>query len=119
MRCLERNQRAFLYALYQGRAEIIDEAGNRTGEYRLIYAPPVNLRANIGPATGQAAIAQFGETVSYDRVLVLDDPALPIDEHTILWIAAAPDMSHDAIVRKVARSLNSVSVAIKMVDVRE
>ena len=63
----------------------------------------------------------------------MDNDAPPIDEYTILWIDTVPQVGedgalitneegevltpHDYIVKKVARSLNSVSVAISKVTV--
>ena len=68
---------------------------------------------------------QFGESESYDKVIVLDDRDAPIDEHSILWVDTPPllnedgttDTPYDYTVRRVARSLNGVSIAIKKVDV--
>jgi hypothetical protein len=69
---------------------------------------------------------QFGESESYDKVIVLDNPNTPIDEYAILWVDTLPhlntdgttDTPHDYIVKKVARSLNNVSIAIRKVNVR-
>jgi len=63
----------------------------------------------------------------------MDNNAPPIDEYTILWIDTVPQVDengalvvngdgdvltpHDYIVKKIARSLNSVSVAISKVKV--
>ena len=68
---------------------------------------------------------QFGDSESYDKVIVLDNVNIQINEHSILWVDTLPiikedgttDTSHDYIVKKVARSLNSVSIAISKVDV--
>ena len=69
---------------------------------------------------------QFGESESYDKVIVLDNLKSPINEYSILWVDTLPhlnddgttDTPHDYIVKKVARSLNSVSIAISKVNVR-
>lgn len=116
MRCLERNKRTFYYALFSERVR----EGNG---YRSVYSEPVALRGNISPATGSAHVEQFGNNVVYDKVIVLDNPDCPIDENSILFIEVEPELNavgdyvYDYIVKKVARSLNSVSIAISKVKV--
>ena len=122
MRTLERNKRAFWYAPYLRKESILDEYGNDTGEYRLIYGDPIPMRANISAATGYAQAEQFGNQLSYDRVIVTDDMECGIDENSVLCIDVLPvydggDLMYDYIVRKIARSLNSISIAISRVDI--
>ena len=124
MRCLTRNKSKFYYASYVGETEIVDEYGNATGEYAVSYGNPIALSGNVSAAQGEMQSRQFGESESYDKVIVLDDTA-PIDEHSILWVDTLPylnedgttDTPHDYIVKKVARSLNGVSIAIRKVKV--
>ena len=126
MRCMVRNKRKFYYASYIGETEITDEYGNATGEYNLAYENPIQLLGNVSAAQGEIQSRQFGESESYDKVIVLDDSDTPIDEYAILWVDTLPhlnddgstDTPHDYIVRKVARSLNGVSIAISKVDVK-
>lgn len=126
MRCLVRNKRTFHYALYNSHEEIVDEYGNRTGQYSVSYSVPKKISANISAANGEMQIREFGESESYDKVIVLDDVNTPIDEYTILWVDTPPllnndgstETPHDYIVKKVARSLNSVSIAVSKVSVR-
>ena len=125
MRCMERNKAEFYYALFSERKYITDAYGNLTGEHELIYLNPVEVRANISGAQGEVQSRQFGESVNYDKVIVLDDPLTPIDEYSILWVDTLPilvedgstETPHDYIVKKVARSLNSVTIAISKVVV--
>ena len=125
MRCMARNKSKFYYASYIGETEITDENGNSTGEYKLNYSDPVEMHGNVSAAQGEMQSRQFGESESYDKVIVLDDRNTPIDEYSILWVDALPhlnedgstDTPHDYIVRKVAQSLNSVSIAVSKVDV--
>ena len=126
MKCLNRNKRMFFYAGLKGKIALTDDYGNRNGEYRLVYDPPVSAEANISVPTGETEVLPFGGNVDYDKIIVLDDPAFPIDEYTILWVDSAPEVDeeghtetpHDYVVKKVARSLNSMSVAISKVTVR-
>lgn len=133
MKCLERNKVRFFYSLYQGKEAITDDDGNVTGEYELKYGNPVEWYANISAAKGETQTRQFGENESYDKVIVMDNTAPPIDEYSVLWIDSAPQLDedgslvtnvqgeivtpHDYIVKKVAKSLNVVSLAICKVTV--
>lgn len=126
MRTLNRNKIRIYYANYSGKTPIEDEYGNLTGEYKILYDRPFALMANVSAARGESTTRQFGEDVSYDRIIVLDDPAFPIAETSILWIDTPPEINedgstdtpHDYIVKQVATSLNSVSIAVSKVDVR-
>ena len=121
MRCLTRNKSTFYYALYEGQNEITDEYGNSTGQYGASYSEPVQTSGNISAAQGEIQSRQFGESLIYDKVIVLDNPNIPLDEYSILWIDTLPETDetpHDYIVKKVARSLNSVLIAVSKVTVR-
>lgn len=126
MRCMERNKRKFYYALYIDKNDIKDEYGNITGEYEVLYGNPVESKGNISSAMGETQVRQFGGSESYDKVIVLDNPETPINEYSILWVDTLPHLNedgttntpHDYIVKKVAKSLNSVSFAIRKVNVR-
>lgn len=126
MRGLLRNGTAFYYASYIGETEIKDEYGNATGEYSVLHGNPVKCKGNVSAAQGEMQSRQFGESESYDKVIVLYDKNAPIDEHSLLWVDTLPrlnedgstDTPHDYIVRRVARSLNSVLIAIGKVDVK-
>ena len=122
MNTLKRNQRTFYYCLYEDKETSYDEYGNEAGE-RVIYAEPVEMKANISQATGQSNTEQFGNLESYDKVIVTDWMECPIDENSVLFIDKEPEYSlednpmFDYIVRRVAKSLNSVSIAVKKVNV--
>ena len=124
MRALRRNRQTFWYSLYEGMT-MLQVDGLYTGEKGKTYSDPVMYKANISAAQGDVEARQFGENISYDRVICMDLTAPPIDEYTRLWVDREPYdgngnlTAHDYIVRKVARSLNSVNVAISRVDVSE
>lgn len=126
MRCLVRNKSVFYYAPYIGKTEIADEYGNLTGEYKIGYGSLVKVFGNISSARGETQVRQFGESESYDKVIVLDNPNTPIDEYSILWVDTLPRLNadgtaksaHDYVVKKVAKSFNGVSIAISKVKVQ-
>ena len=125
MRCMVRNKSTFYYASYTNQTEIIDEYGNATGEYDVAYGNPIKMLGNVSAAQGEIQSRQFGESESYDKVIVLDENDAHIDEHSILWVDTLPhlnedgstDTPYDYIVKKVAKSLNGVSIAISKVTV--
>ena len=126
MQCMVINQSKFYYALYVDETELIDEYGNTTGEYEVSYSNPVEMLGNVSGETGLIQVRQFGESERYDKVIVLDNPNTPINEYSILWVDTLPhlnedgstDTPHDYIVKRVAKTLNSVSIAISKVNVR-
>lgn len=133
MRTMIRNKSDFFYALYKKKVQITDEYGNLTGECEILRENPVKFSANISAAKGETNTRQFGETEAYDKVIVMDNDAPPIDEYAVLWVDKKPQVDetgalainengevitpHDYIVKKVAKSLNSVSIAISKVTV--
>ena len=126
MRTLDRNKIRIYYANYRDKTPLKDEYGNLTGEYEVTYDNPVAVKANVSAARGESTTRQFGDDVRYDRIIVLDDPSFPIAETSILWIDTPPEIAedgstetpHDYIVKQVAPSLNSVSIAVSKVSVR-
>lgn len=126
MRTLIRNKIRIFYANYREKISLKDEYGNLTGEYEISYTNPTEVCANVSAARGEATTRQFGDDESYDRVIVLDDPKLPVTATSVFWIDTHPEIAedgstetpHDYIVKQVATSLNSVSIAVSKVNVR-
>lgn len=130
---MSRNKVKFYYALYERRVPIEDEYGNVTGEYEVIHGNPMESFANVSAAQGEATTKLFGDNESYDKVVVMDNEAPLIDIYTVLWVDTVPQLDkdgalvldesgeiitpYDYIVKKVAKSLNSVSIAISKVNV--
>lgn len=123
MRTLNRNKSTYYYALYENRVRHTDEYGNKTSEWDVVYSNPVKARANISSAQGQSDTLVFGNDVQYDKTLVMENT--PLDENSVLWVDHVPvinddgstDTPYDYVVKKVAKSLNSVSVAVSKVKV--
>lgn len=147
MRALNRNKQKFYYCLYKGQMSLSDNIGYQTGEERITYEEPVEMWGNVGPATGYAQLQSFGNLEDYDKVIVLANPNVAIDESTVLFIDKKPEFKtekvtvwedgedeygnpskvpmevevqeplYDYTVRRVARSLNAVSIAVSKVKV--
>ena len=130
--------RPFYYCLFNEEIPIIDEYGNESGESIVTYLDPVKMYANISQATGVSNTEQFGNLENYDKVIVTTDMNCPIDEHSVLFIDKEPEfetvVNHiptavtttdeevsvpipDYTVRRVSKSINSISIAVRKVTV--
>ena len=148
MRGLEINKKQFAYCNYVSSKNIRDERGNFTGEKVKVYSEAVTMNANISPATGANNAEQFGALEDYDKVIVFtgespitESSVLFIDkapeyttvtnyEPTLVGAAKTNTATveytavtyqvpvYDYVVKRVAQSLNSVSIAISKVKVR-
>ena len=142
MRIQRRNEQVFYYANPTGVEQITDTNGHKTGERRVVYGDAVKARGNISPATGSVSIEQFGSVEAYDKVIVMCEPDIDINMNTVFWIDVMPDSTpallpgeelfpsddlypaeeiveqYDYIIGHISRSLNSVSIAVKKVDVQ-
>ena len=49
MRLMKRNQTAIYYCLYKGKEPLLDEDGNETSEYRVLYERPGNTQEKFIP----------------------------------------------------------------------
>lgn len=122
MKLLKRNLQPVWYCLYKNKSDLTDDEGYETGEKTVSYEKPVKMMCNVSPATGEAQLALFGSLESYDKVIVTDDVNCPIDENTVLFIDKKPGYNQgkptfDYTVRRVAKSHNSLSIAVSKVKV--
>ena len=124
MKIMHRNKRPFYYLLYKERQAILDANNYETGETKVVYYPAVLMRANVSAATGFAQTEQFGNLPNYDKVIVTDDMNCPIDENSVLFLDKAPEYDvadgspkYDYTVKRVAKSLNFIAIAIEKVTV--
>ena len=115
MRGLCRNMQTIWYALYQGKEPLVDENGNRTGEYTDSYSEPKKMRMNLAPVDGYAEWNPFGIDSNYDIAAMTFDVKSPICETTIVWVGKLPDEPHNYAVRRVAKSLNNIVYALEEV----
>lgn len=118
MRTQKRNKSSVYYALYNGVQELTDASGNYTGEYAPSYGTPVKIRVNVSAAKGTADVEQFGIDTPYSKTIVTDNMSCPIAEDTVLWIGKTPSAGeYNYVVVRVAKSINSITYAVKEVDV--
>ena len=123
MKLLKRNLSTIHYCLYERSEPILDEDGNETGEDKITYSEPVEFECSVSAATGYSATEMFGNLENYDKTIITDDMECPIDEHSVLFVDKEPEFDtdgrplYDYIVRRVAKSINNISFAIRKVDV--
>lgn len=123
MRDLVKNKQTIYYALYSGKTDIRDGNGFITGEFTLGYGTPTSMEINISPGRGGSDYELFGANTSYDHTMTTTDIDCPITENTIVWYDKSPYDSnnnltpHNYIVVKKAKSLNSITYALRGVDV--
>ena len=120
MRSLLRNQQPVFYKLYEGQEEIVDEYGNPTGSWLPIYSELKSAMLCVSPNKGSSEVEQFGSLEDYDRTMTTSDTTCDIDEDAVLWVDGAdPEGPYTHIVKQVAPWKNSISFAIKQVEVSE
>lgn len=123
MRLMKRNLKKVWYCLYDRKVNTVDEDGYETGEKEIVYRLAVEMECNVSPASGFAQANLFGNLDSYDKVLLTDDMDCPIDENTVLFVDKSPEYDkagkplYDYRVRRVAKSLNSIAIAVHKVAV--
>ena len=114
MQSLGINKQLMYYAMFSAYTDITKD-GMKTGDKSKTYHQAVSMWANISPSTGTAEMEPFGTDVDYDRIIVTSDMTCPINENSILWIGRDTTEKHNFIVRRVAKSLNSIRYAVKEV----
>lgn len=122
MRLMSRNKRAIWYRLFLGTEKVVDEDGYETGESHVIYGTPTRMMAVVSSEFGRDQIEMFGDFQRYDKVVTTDDIKCPVTENSVLYVDKGPGElgagdDYDYIVKRVSKSLNSISYAISKVDV--
>ena len=136
MRALKRNKRPFWVAVYTGAEDVTDAQDRLTGEKRLVYDVPKLAYGNISASSGStinratANVVQraYGETVDYDRVIVMDDLDFVVNEASVVWIdpPVNPKLNNDGtfntpyqyVITRIAKTLNVLSLTLREVTVR-
>ncbi len=118
MRSLEINRQPLWYATFKNKEEILDKYGNHTGTFKINYNAPVYYPVNVSESRGTADKDMFGIAADYDRTFTTTDMNCPIKEDSVIWFGADPTTDpHNYIVYRIANSLNSITYAIRGVDV--
>lgn len=139
MRLMRRNLTPVYYCLLDRKVPINDEDGNWTGEYKYIYADPVEVGMVAGARRGYVHGDFYGRLESSDRTLVASDTSLPIDVSTMIFLDKEPEYedytetyTEDGVektrtikipcgfnysVRRVSKTLNAVSYILMEVKV--
>lgn len=121
MKLLRRNLRLINYCTFDKKEPVVDEQGFETSEDMIIYNTAVELLCNVSTAKGYAQVEVFGNLDNYDKVIITDNMECPIDENTVLFVDKSPEYDtdgtpvYDYIVKRVAKSLNNISIAIAKV----
>lgn len=136
MRSLKKNKQSLYYAIYEGKKTIYrrDEEGNivyaddelktpvEAGELPS-YGKPIPFKANVSAGKGSAHEDVFGKEIDYTKIISTTDISLPIDELSLIWFESSPMLladgsadsnSADYKVTAIAKSLNNISIAIKL-----
>lgn len=114
MRTLIRNRQKFYYQNLDSTSAVMDD-GFYTGELDLTYADRKAGYANISAATGEAKEDSFGRDLQYDKVICADND-FEMNEYSRLWIDDLKADKPDYIVKRIAKSLNNVRIAISKVN---
>lgn len=125
MRTLDRDRREILVSLFERKVPVTDDQGRLTGRHRVERAPQTPVLASVSAAKGYAQDAVFGQSLDYDRTVIVDDPGFDISESAVLWIDSWGSSPHelpfdepwDYVVKKVARTPSYTAVAVKRVEV--
>ena len=118
MNCLARNKTTLYYATFKSKTEILDEYGNKTGQYTITYNNPVEWSANIRWDSGAVQLEGFGLNASGTRRIVTCDMNCPIGVDTVLWIGITPDQNGTVKPNYVVagvpeRSLNQIAILVQ------
>lgn len=122
MHTLSRNKQTIYYATLGSKTELVDEYGNRTGQYQLNYSNPVAARMNIRWDDGAVQLEGFGLNATARRRMVTDDMTCPIGIDSILWIGIEPNeqgtVAHNYVVASAPeKSLNHIVYIVEECNV--
>ena len=94
MRNLKINQKKFVALNYEGKDEIVDESGYKTGESKIVYGDEIEFATHISGATGSSYVDSNGVLIEYDKSFVLtkdEIDKLGFDENTVFFIEKQPE----------------------------
>lgn len=113
---LNKNKQEFRYKLLtSSEVPVLDPDGFESGEYVKAYTSKYTAYASISPATGEARERAFGTNAEYDRMICASTD-FGMDENSLLWIDDLDAENNDYIVKRIAKSINCVRIAIARVN---
>lgn len=124
MRSLEINKRPLYGLNYVSSTPVLDQDGYETGEHKITYSKAFRIYANISGAKGTADVETFGVNLDYDKVMVMSVKLfkkLGLTDNSVFFIDKAPEYEangypkYDYRVKKIADTLNEVSIALERV----
>lgn len=95
MRNLKISGRRMFYAIYNGKKPIIDPGGDESGDFDIMYSPPVEFSASLSAGKGTAQREVFGADVDFTRTISTTDLSLPITETSLVWHETEPVLLPD------------------------
>ncbi len=110
------------YCTYAGSQRQTDAHGNLSGQKLPTYNQAESIDIHVGWARGTADTDIFGIALDYDKPMVTNQMDCPIDENTVLFVEKQPEYDenqipkYDYIVKRVAKSKNYITYAIKKVS---
>lgn len=123
MRNLKISGRRMFYAIYNGKKPIIDPGGDESGDFDVMYSPPVEFSASLSAGKGTAQREVFGTDVDFTRTISTTDLSLPITETSLVWHetvpvllpdgTADPDSADYEVAAPRAEGLNVLVIALK------
>lgn len=108
MKLLKRNTIVFELRKHLDEQETLQD-GMHTGNFGVTYAEPVQYMGNLSYPSGVASQNMFGLVTDYTHVMLVDSLKADIGVDDLIVING-----HEYDVRAVRRSLNVLSLALKM-----
>lgn len=115
MKCLNRNKRTFYYSNLSENAEILDNSGNRTGEFKLVYTDPISCTGNISEGDIRNYIEIFGTGLTGGKIIVIDTKDFNMNDQTRFWIDVDTDSDYDFILYGFEKGTYSTTLILKTV----
>lgn len=90
MRHLGRNKTTVHFLNYVSSTDVVDGDGNPTGERKVNYSDPIELKAAVMSSSGMVSIGILGADVQYDKLLyVSKSDATKFDENSVFFVDKA------------------------------
>lgn len=109
MRNCKKNETELWYSNYEKGNPILDENGDKTGDYDSGYGSPISFSATLSGSKGSAYADMFGTNIDYTRTLSTAEK-LPIKEESLIWVNE-PAMNLDGTVDSESADYSVAGIA--------